>query len=152
MRKLGIVLALLLCFSFTSCAAGPHQLRRTVDNWDQELYVDSPWLNAVLWVVPVIPLADVLAAFGDFFITDAYTFWIEDAFTGQGGTGFVHAQPDQTRYMNSLLSDDGKWLRIEGGSDMSLGRSRLSLMMAPAGSLPEPRTPRAWPTLTRSLY
>ncbi len=118
MRKLGIVLALLLCFSFTSCAAGPHQLQRSVDDWDREMYVDSPWLNGVLWLVPVIPLATIVAAVGDFVVTDGYTFWIEDAFTGQGGTGFVHATPDQTRYMNSLLSDDGTWLRIEGGSDM----------------------------------
>ena len=119
MRKLGILLALLLCFSFTSCFAGPHQLRRTVDDWDQKMYVESPWLDAVLWVVPVIPLFHFVAGIGDFVITDGYTFWIEDAFTGGNGTGYVHFTPDHPDgYMNSLLSDDGAWLRIEGGSGM----------------------------------
>ncbi len=115
MRKLGIVLALLLSFSFTSCAAGPHQLQRSVDDWDREMYVESPWLNAVLWVVPLIPLAQVGAAIGDFVVTDAYAFWIEDAFTGGNGTGFEHATVDQPDgHMTGLLIDDGKWLQIDG--------------------------------------
>ena len=115
MRKLGIVLALLLCFSFTSCAAGPHQLQRSVDDWDRQLYVDSPWLDGVLWGVPVIPAATFLAAVGDFFITDAYAFWIEDAFTGGNGTGFEHATVDQPDgHMTGLLIDDGKLLQIDG--------------------------------------
>ncbi len=115
MRKLGIVLALLLCFSFTSCAAGPHQLRRSVDDWDHEMYVDSPWLNAVLYIVPVIPAAGFLAAVGDFVVGDAYAFWIEDAFTGGNGTGFQHLSVDNPDgYMSSLLMDEGKWLQIDG--------------------------------------
>ena len=105
MRKLGIVLALLLCFSFTSCAAGPHQLQRSVDDWDREMYVESPWLNAVLWVVPLIPLAHFGAAIGDFVVTDAYAFWIEDAFTGGNGTGFEHATVDQPDRSARLRQD-----------------------------------------------
>ena len=118
MRKLGIVLALLLSFSFTSCAAGPHQLRRSVDDWDREMYVDSPWLDALLWVVPVYPLAYFVAGVGDFVVTDGYTFWFKDAFGGAGGTGFTHLTVDSPNgYMSSLLMDEGKWLQVDGGGD-----------------------------------
>ncbi len=118
MRKLGIALTLLLCFSFTSCLAGPHQLRRSVDDWDHNMYVDTPWLDAALWVVPVYPLLYFGAGIGDFFVGDAYTFWFNDAFSGYGGAGFVHFNPEHTDgYVNSLWSDETKWLRIEGRMD-----------------------------------
>ena len=60
MRKL-VLLLLVSCVLFAGCAAGPHQLARSVDDWDREMYVDSPWINAVLYVVPVIPIAKWLA-------------------------------------------------------------------------------------------
>ena len=118
MRTLGIVLAMLLCISFTSCLAGPHQLKRTVDDWDQDMYVESPWLNAALWVVPVYPLLHTGAWIGDTLVGDAYTFWLNDAFSGKGGAGFVHYNVDHTDgYVNSLWMPDAKWMRIEGRMD-----------------------------------
>lgn len=115
MRKIAIVLLLAVSGLFAGCSAGPHQLQRTVDDWDGKLYVDSPWINAVLWVVPVIPLARFGASIGDFFVTDAYAFWLNDAFGGKGGTGFRHKDIPAERTMGSLLRDDGKFLKIDGG-------------------------------------
>lgn len=115
MRKLAIAFSLFASLSITGCAAGPHQLKRTVDDWDQKLYVQSPWLDAVLWVVPVFPLAHFGASIADFFVTDAYTFWIKDAFGGQGGTGYKHYDAGAARNMKSLLMPDGKFLEISGG-------------------------------------
>jgi hypothetical protein len=97
----------------SGCAAGPHQLRRSVDDWDQKLYVNSPWLNAVLWIVPVIPIAHFLGGIGDFLIVDAYSFWFKDAWDGKG-TGFKHLEVQATDgQMKSLLLDDGKFLEIK---------------------------------------
>lgn len=114
MRKIALTLALLGSVAFTSCMAGPHQLKRTVDDLDRKVYVQSPWLDAVLWIVPVFPLAHFGASIGDFFITDAYAFWFKDAFGGKGGTGFDHANIEQSRTMGSLVGD-GKFLQINGG-------------------------------------
>ncbi len=74
MRKIAMALALLGATSLTGCLAGPHQLSRTVDDWDHKLYVENVWVDAALWVVPVIPIAKFAASIGDFFVTDAYTF------------------------------------------------------------------------------
>jgi hypothetical protein len=113
MKKLGIAIALIATMTFASCAAGPHQLRRTVDDWDQKLYVDNPWLNGVLWFVPVIPLVSFGASLGDFFIGDMYSFWFKDAWDGKG-TGFNHFDVQHTDgAMNSMLMDDGKFLEVK---------------------------------------
>ena len=112
MRKLAIALLASCCF-FGSCAAGPHQLRRSVDDWDHKMYVNSPWIDAVLWVIPVMPLAFFGAGIGDFFVTDAYAFWFKDAWDGKG-TGYSHLAVTPTDgQMKSLLSDDGKFLEIK---------------------------------------
>lgn len=104
---LGAVTAL----GMTSCAAGPHQLRRTVDDWDHKMYVNSPWIDGVLWFVPVIPLANFVAAIGDFFVTDAYAFWFNDAWDGKG-TGFEHLKVEATDgKFGSLLNDGAGWLK-----------------------------------------
>ncbi|MFO1051927.1 MAG: hypothetical protein U1F36_06910 [Planctomycetota bacterium] len=116
MRKIAIAALLAASFTLGGCYSGPHQLQRTVDDWDQKVYVDSPWLNAVLMIIPVIPLARFGAAIGDFFITDAYAFWLNDAFGGQGGAGFRHKEIASKRSMGSLLRDDGKFLKIDGGN------------------------------------
>lgn len=112
MRKIALCLALLVSVSLSGCLAGPHQMRRTVDDWDHELYVEQPWLDAVLWIIPVFPFANFGATFVDFFITDAYAFWIKDAFAGDGGTGYQHAQVEAKRRMHSLI-DGGSFLEIK---------------------------------------
>jgi hypothetical protein len=104
-----IALAALL----SACAAGPHQLRRSVDDWDQRIYVNSPWLNAAMWVVPILPISYASAFTLDFLITDPWAFWFDDAWDGNG-TGFEHAPvlcPGGR--MQSLLLDRAGWTRIE---------------------------------------
>ena len=115
MRKFisSLALGAITAVSLTSCAAGPHQLRRTVDDWDHKMYVNSPWIDAVLWVIPVIPLANFVGAIGDFFVTDAYAFWLKDAWDGKG-TAFTHFNPKATDgAMSSLLNDDAHFLEIK---------------------------------------
>ena len=115
MRKslLSLVFAGVACLGLSSCLAGPHQLKRTVDDWDQKMYVDSPWLSAALWVIPVFPICHFGAGIGDFLIGDAYAFWFKDAWDMKG-TGFKHyaTQPTDGQ-MSSLLNDDGSYLEIK---------------------------------------
>jgi len=113
MRKARLVCALLALTTIAACASGPHQLNRTVDDWDQKMYVDQPWLNGVLHFVPVFPIAHFIAMVGDFFITDAYAFWFKDAWDGKG-TAFTHFNVSPTDgAMSSLMNDDGKFLEIK---------------------------------------
>jgi hypothetical protein len=113
MRKTALALALLATTAFSGCTAGPHQLCRTVDDWDQKLYVGNPWLGGVMSFT-VIPLAKFGAGIGDFFVGDAYTFWVRDAWSGKGGAGFKHYNVEHTDgAMSSLLNEDGKYLEIK---------------------------------------
>ncbi|MEZ5988304.1 MAG: hypothetical protein R3F30_04130 [Planctomycetota bacterium] len=114
MRKLLTALSLSALLGLGSCMAGPHQLRRTVDDWDAKMYTESPWLDAVLWIVPVIPLANFGATIADFFVSDGYTFWVKDAFKGEGGTGFKHAEYLGKQHVKSLLLDDAEFLNASG--------------------------------------
>ncbi|MCA8974542.1 MAG: hypothetical protein KDC98_07455 [Planctomycetes bacterium] len=112
MRKfLAPLAAVVTALSFTSCAAGPHQLMRTVDDWDQKTYINSPWLNAAMWVVPVIPLLHFGAGVGDFFVGDAYHFWFKDAWDMKG-TGFKHADQVPTDGQVGSLIGDGSFLKV----------------------------------------
>ncbi len=96
--------------SMTSCFAGPKQLSRSVDDWDQTLYVQNPWLDSVLYIVPVIPFAGALAGFGDFFV-DGYHFWVKDAWDMKG-TGYKHANIEWTDgYVGSLI-DGGEFVKV----------------------------------------
>jgi hypothetical protein len=97
----------------TACAAGPHQLARTVDDWDNRLYVQTPVMNGVLHVVPVIPVLGLCAWVGDFCITDAACFWFDDAWDGHG-TGFQHLKVEPTDgQMQSLLIEGSGWMAIQ---------------------------------------
>ena len=119
MRKLLIAAAMLAALTLSGCLAGPHQLRRSVDDWDHRTYVESPWLDAALWVVPVFPLSYLGAVLADFFVVDAYAFWFRDAWDGRG-TGFRHLDVAATDgVMQSLLIDDGVLLEVEYGDGPS---------------------------------
>ena len=114
MRKtlLAILAATVMGFSTTGCTAGPHQLRRTVDDWDHKLYVSQPWVDGILWFVPVIPIAGFLAFVGDTLIGDLYSFWFHDAWDGKG-TGFKHLDVTPTDgYMSSLMIDGASFLQV----------------------------------------
>ncbi|MDO8349166.1 MAG: hypothetical protein Q7T30_02940 [Planctomycetota bacterium] len=106
-------LLFLLAATLSSCLAGPHQLRRTVDDWDQRLYVQNAWLDAGLWVIPVIPLGHALALAGDFLVTDAVAFWFDDAWDN-AGTGFQWQPVDAPAgQVESLLRPRSRWTRSE---------------------------------------
>ena len=108
MRKIAIALGLALALVAAGCAAGPQQLRRTVDDFDQKLYVDSPILDGILWFpIPAFPIANWGAYIGDFFI-NCYHFWIEDVWANEG-KGFVHIDPQGTKQLSSLMVDDSKF-------------------------------------------
>lgn len=113
MRKLlATVAAATVALSLTSCVVGPQQLGRTVDDWDHKTYVNSPWLDAVLWIVPVIPLCHFGASIGDFFVGNAYAFWFHDAWDGKG-TGFKHADVAPTDgQVGSLLSEGSGYMKV----------------------------------------
>ncbi len=114
MRKTSRVAAVgLLSLALGACAAGPHQLRRSVDDFDHRTYVNSPWLNVALWTVPVIPTCLIGATALDFAVTDPYFFWFGDAWDGNG-TGFQHLDvewPDGR--VDSLLLDRSGLMRYE---------------------------------------
>lgn len=111
MKNLLTILSLAGLLALGSCAAGPQQLQRTVDDWDHQMYVKNPLLDGVLWVVPVIPIAHAGAAIGDFFVGNAYHFWFKDVWDGEG-TGFEHKKVDATDgVLQSLLIDDAKWIQ-----------------------------------------
>lgn len=111
LRPLAVTAAFALVLS--GCLAGPHQLRRSVDDWEQRSYVNSPWWNVVLWVVPIFPASYAAALVLDTLVTDPYAFWLEDAWDGNG-TGFRHLPIDWTDgHMDSLLLDRAMWTRIE---------------------------------------
>jgi len=108
---LRIGIATVLSLLLGGCAAGPHQLRRSVDDWDQKIYVNSPWLNAAMWLVPVYPVMHVGAMVIDFTVTDPYYFWFDDAWDGNG-TGFKHLDIEYTDgWVDSMLADRAGWTR-----------------------------------------
>jgi len=110
-KKIATLLGLLALFSLASCAAGPQQLARSVDDWDQEFYVNNPRVDGLLYVIPVIPLVKYGAAIGDFFITNPYHFWGEDVWDNQG-TGFKHMTVEPVDgYVDSLWADDSVFLK-----------------------------------------
>lgn len=115
MKKFVTLVSLLALFSLASCAAGPQQLTRSVDDWDQEFYVNNPRIDGLLYFVPVIPLVKYGAMLGDFFVVNPYHFWGEDVWDDQG-TGFKHINVEPVDgYVDSLWADDATFLmKAEG--------------------------------------
>ncbi|GAB4152871.1 MAG: hypothetical protein Fur0037_21700 [Planctomycetota bacterium] len=112
-KILALATAAIASVSLSSCLAGPHQLRRTVDDWDHKMYVNNPWVDGVLWFLPVFWLLNFGAQIGDYFVGDAYAFWFHDAWDGKG-TGYEHAKVDATDgKVSSLLNDGASWLKVD---------------------------------------
>jgi hypothetical protein len=103
MKKTLAALALGGALLSASCAAGPHQLRRSVDDFDHKLYQENPLLNGVLWVVPVFPILSYGAMIGDFLVVDAYHFWAKDVWRQEGTTIDRWTPSDSSHKVNSLL-------------------------------------------------
>ena len=110
LRQAAAALTLTCCLALPSCVIGPRQLVRTVDDWDQELYVQSPWMDGVLnTIVPIVPLARLGAGLIDFFVGNPMAFWLEDAWDSKG-TGYIHFNPEHTDgAVKSLLLKDGSF-------------------------------------------
>ena len=112
MKKLFALAALTLALGLSSCASGPHQTFRSVDDWDHDLYVSKPRINGLLTFIPVIPLAKYGALIVDFFVVDAYAFWFKDVWDDKG-TAFDHNVVGGTDgSMGSLITGDGEFLKI----------------------------------------
>ena len=114
MRRAGLALAL-SCLMFAGCWSGPKQLTRSVDDWDNQLYVQSPWMDSLLWhVVPFFPVMKIAAGIGDILIVNPVSFWFEDAWDGKG-TGFQHLDVEPTDgEMRSLMMDDSEVMNVVG--------------------------------------
>ena len=111
LRPLASLAALAALTLLGGCLAGPHQLRRTVDDWDQKQYVNTPRWNALMWIVPVWPAMHASAFAFDFLVTDPYAFFFDDLWDGRG-TGFEHVPVEWTDgRMQSLLLDQTRWTR-----------------------------------------
>ena len=110
MKRLATLLSLIAVLSVASCAAGPQQLTRSVDDWDHNLYVNSPRVDGLLYLIPVIPIVKYGAMIGDFLIVNPYHFWGEDVWDDEG-TGFQHGDVEPIDgYVNSLWGGDGEFL------------------------------------------
>lgn len=119
-RRLLPILALVTS-TLSSCMAGPQQMRRSVDDWDHALYVESPWLDAGLWILPVIPLASCAGQLVDCLIVNPIFFWGSDAWDGNG-TGYKHQSPVPDEWTNSVIAERGRWLRVEKHDDRATRR------------------------------
>lgn len=114
MKRIATLTALLAALTLGSCAAGPQQLYRSVDDWDREMYVNNPRIDGLLYFIPVIPVVKYVAAIGDFFIVNPYHFWLEDVWDNQG-TNFKHLDVESTDgYVDSLWADDATFLMKAG--------------------------------------
>ncbi|MCB9889244.1 MAG: DUF3332 family protein [Planctomycetes bacterium] len=112
MRKTALALVLLSCTTFAGCLAGPKQLERSVSDWDNKTYVQSPWLNNFMHVFLIFTAMELVAKIGDTLIINPFVFWTDDAW-GCHGTGFVHNTPElKDGAMHSLLMDDSALMRI----------------------------------------
>lgn len=105
MKKLISLFALVAAATLVSCTAGPKQLQRSVDDWDRQMYVEKPLMNGILHVIPVIPIADLLATLGDTLIVNPWFFWSEDVWD-EKGTNFHHIEVSDTDgHLDSLVAD-----------------------------------------------
>jgi len=91
MRKL--LLCSLVVMFCAGCACGPNYLSRSVDDWQNKKYEESP---ALVWaltdVLPAIPLVKGLAAIPDVLVLNPVQFWGSDVWEGRG-VGFEHDNP-----------------------------------------------------------
>ena len=70
---------------------GPMKLTRQVDDWANQIYVDSPWLGQIVgWIV--LPIAMPVTNIIDWIILNPISFWGEDVWKNQG-TPFDHKNP-----------------------------------------------------------
>ena len=92
MVKVGVIAcAILLVVSSMGCY-GPQQLTRGLDDWSNQMYVDSPWLSQVLYYVGVYSIGFILTGIADGLVLNPIDFWGTSAFKGEG-TAYKHVNP-----------------------------------------------------------
>ena len=105
-RRVMITLIAATTLGIAGCSSGPSQLSRSVDDWDNQLYVQSPWMDSILHLVPVIPVMKLAGGTVDLLFINPWYFWTDDAWDSKG-TGFKRAQLEFTDgYLGSLMVDD----------------------------------------------
>lgn len=92
MKKLFVMsMALLLVVSATGCW-GPQKITRQLDDWANQMYVDSPWLAQLLTYVGVFSIGFWVTSLVDWLVLNPIDFWGTSAFRGSG-TPFNHKAP-----------------------------------------------------------
>ena len=104
----GLALTVFL-LGLTSCAAGPHQLRQTL-NYDQHANAQNSWLSGIQWIIPILPLARLGGAVADFFRDDEPA-WDTHAWDGQGTAYWHHQGEPPGGALDSLLCDDAQFFQ-----------------------------------------
>jgi len=91
MKKVAVVaLALLVGVAAAGCY-GPQMVTRGLDDWANQMYVDTPWLLGNVVSYALISIANGVTWFVDGFV-NAYYFWAKDAqpFGSGTGTAYTH--------------------------------------------------------------
>lgn len=103
------LLALAIAVGCTGCTAGPNYLSRTVDDWQNNGYVENPLMTGIMSdVVPAYGIAKILAFIPDWLIINPIQFWAVDIWRAEGA-GFEHENPDTSNrawVVDELPSDD----------------------------------------------
>lgn len=92
-KTLGLALVAGALLMSSGCYSGPRRLQNAWNDWNQQKYAENAWLHAVLSTpLPVYPIVEMFAAFGDAFY-NMYYFWGKDAWDNKG-TVYVHKNPE----------------------------------------------------------
>lgn len=71
---------------------GPNHLTRGLDEWGNQVYVDTPWLAQLATYTGVLSLGYVVAGFIDYVFVNPFDFWGISAARGTG-TPHIYKQP-----------------------------------------------------------
>ena len=90
MKRLAVVsLAFLILTAPLAGCHGPQKLSRSLDEWVNERYIDSPWFVGNTLAHVLIAVATALTWTVDSFI-NVYYFWVDDAQPFGNGKGTAY--------------------------------------------------------------
>jgi len=93
MQRILIPALVVVLLVAAGCASGPSSLSRSVDDWQNNNYEDSPLTTGLLTdVLPFYPLVKALAYIPDWLVLNPVQFWGDDVWDGEGAA-FVHENP-----------------------------------------------------------
>ncbi|MBI4565458.1 MAG: DUF3332 family protein [Planctomycetes bacterium] len=95
MRKLALVVVAAVFLGATVGCGGPFTVSRSVNDWYNQKYGETPWLYGNMVSSAVYGLAMGLSWTADMLVVNTYHFWVKDAQPiGDGkGTTFEHKNP-----------------------------------------------------------